>query len=224
MATAKKRTEKTEKTSKVDKNLVLVANEMSERFGFNKPDDDGEVNPIPTDSNEQLIKDIKEELNQDDINTFSFSRKVCSIVKVSFGVKLNVEETEKPAKKSKTKKTKVVEPVDEPAKAKKAKKAKAEKPAKAEKEKEADKPKKTDKPVKAKSAKKATKSDSKKGRTYDKTSASSRLWLLWKNGEGITDPEKLFNKLNEDIKIQSIKWYIQQWSKGERLPGIAKAE
>ncbi len=221
MATAKKRIEKkseTEKTNKVDPNLVLVANEMSERLGFNKPDKDGHVDPIPADSNKQLIKDIKEELNQDDIGTFSFSKKVCNIVKDSFGVALNIEETEKPAKKSKTKKAEKVEPVEEPvdekpAKAKKSKKAKVEKPAKVKKEKKADKPKE-----------KAAKSETKKGRAYDKTSASSRLWLLWDNGEGITDPEKLFKKLNEDIKIQSIKWYIQQWSKGEKLPGIAKAE
>lgn len=232
MATAKKRTSETDKKANVDKksnvdeNLVLVCNEFSEILGFNKPDDDGKTDPIPTGSNEQMTKDIQEEIDEKDIETYEFSPKVCKIIKATFGFKLTQKKEDKKAKKTE-KSTESKEEKEDKTECKEDKKSKkdvkksetkTEKPAK-----NTAKSEKADKPIK-----KAEKKSG-KGRSYDKTSASSRLWKLWKNGKGIKDPEKLFEKLNDDIenptiKLQSIKWMLHKWSKGERLPGIAKAE
>jgi len=81
--------------------------------------------------------------------------------------------------------------------------------------------KQTSKPESKSVSKTATKKPATK--TMDKKiSPTSQLYLLWDNGNGMTDPEKLFKKLKEQIKLESIKWCLHKWKKGERLPASAK--
>ena len=50
------------------------------------------------------------------------------------------------------------------------------------------------------------------------------VWKLWKNGKGMTDPEKLHKKVNEAVKLTTIKQWLKKWAEGDPnwLPACAK--
>lgn len=111
----------------------------------------------------------------------------------------------KPVKKT-TKKAEKKKPVKKKATKKSSKKAAANS------EKKTTKKKASAKPAKKKSA----------GKTDFSKSNKARVWKLWKNGKGIKDPEKLHKRVNEAVKVNTIRGWLSSWQKGSNLPAVAK--
>lgn len=49
-----------------------------------------------------------------------------------------------------------------------------------------------------------------------------KVWELWKNGKGITDPQQMHDAIGKLISCSTIKIWLAGWPKGEWLPKISK--
>ena len=93
---------------------------------------------------------------------------------------------------------------------------KADKPAKEKKE-------KAEKPAKEKKEKTPKDPNApKKGPRDFSTSNKARVFSAWNKGAGETDVEKLAKIVEDEVKISTIKAWIQQWKSGKNLPASAK--
>ena len=62
------------------------------------------------------------------------------------------------------------------------------------------------------------KTATKKKATPKKKSKKQIVFTAWKNGAGITDPQKLVDRVKGAVKISSVRTWMSWWRHGKQLP------
>ena len=184
------------------KSLIKAADELTEIMGL-KPALDTE---LESDALQAAIIEAATEIGPDDV----FSDKTTKTLTTLGCIKTATTPVEKESSKSKKKAEK--EEAEAQAAKRAAEKA-AEKKSAAKSGKSAEKSgEATEKPVKKDGAKKlpVDRSKSNKAVVY-------KLWTA-----GTKDPEKLSAKVNNAVKLTTIKAWLNQWKNKKNLPSVAK--